>query len=38
MVPLPLLRDVDIRQKSKMAVVKIKYTDLRLYDWMEVNF
>ena len=24
---LPLLRDVDIRQKSKMAVVKIKCTD-----------
>jgi len=27
MVPLPLLRDVDIRQKSKMAVVKIECTD-----------
>jgi len=27
MVPLPVLRDVDTRQKSKMAVVKMKCTD-----------
>jgi len=31
MVPLPESRDVDIRQKSKMAVAKMKLHILRLY-------
>jgi len=33
MVPLPESRDVDIRQKSKMVVAKMKLHILRLYGW-----
>jgi len=38
MVPLPLLRDVDIRQKFKMAVIKIKCTDFTAVWLVEVDF
>jgi len=33
MVPLPVSRDVDIWQKSKMAVAKWNVHILRLYGW-----
>jgi len=38
MVPIPVSRDVDIRQKSKMAVAKIKCTYFTAVCLMKDNF